>query len=44
MVIAAEAAGLAGFHHDHLLVPVDQADRAVVYLLSLRGLEPRPHR
>lgn len=27
---------LAGFHHDHLLVPVGEADRAVDCLLSLR--------
>lgn len=28
---------LAGFHHDHLLVPVDRADDAIGCLQSLRG-------
>lgn len=28
---------LAGFHHDHLLVPADRADDAVAVLRSLRG-------
>lgn len=28
---------LAGFHHDHLLVPVDEVDRAVDCLRSLGG-------
>ncbi len=27
---------LAGYHHDHLLVPVDQADQAIAVLDSLR--------
>ena len=27
---------LAGFHHDHLLVPVDRADDAIAALLALR--------
>ncbi|HVC24597.1 MAG TPA: ACT domain-containing protein [Acidimicrobiales bacterium] len=27
---------LAGFHHDHLLVPVDDADRAIAVLGALR--------
>lgn len=28
---------LAGFHHDHLLVPIDQADDAIRVLEALRG-------
>ncbi len=28
---------LAGFHHDHLLVPVDKADRALECLAELRA-------
>ena len=28
---------LAGYHHDHLLVPVDQADRAIAVLTALRS-------
>jgi len=28
---------LAGYHHDHLLVPVDQADRAITALAALRS-------
>ena len=28
---------LAGFHHDHLLVPADRADEAVAALEGLRG-------
>ena len=28
---------LAGFHHDHLLVPVDDVDRALAALEHLRG-------
>ena len=28
---------LAGYHHDHLLVPLDLADRAITALESLRG-------
>jgi uncharacterized protein len=28
---------LAGYHHDHLLVPVDRADEAIAALRSLRG-------
>lgn len=35
---------LAGFHHDHLLVPVDLADRAVDCLLSLRDRDGRAGR
>jgi len=35
---------LAGFHHDHILVPVDQADRAVDCLRSLDGRAGRPNR
>jgi uncharacterized protein len=27
---------LAGFHHDHLLVPVNRADDALVALTALR--------
>ena len=27
---------LAGFHHDHLLVPLDRADDAIACLLGLR--------
>lgn len=27
---------LAGYHHDHLLVPIDQAERAVAVLSALR--------
>ena len=30
---------LAGFHHDHLLVPVDRVDDAVAVLRSLGGAE-----
>jgi hypothetical protein len=28
---------LAGFHHDHLLVPVDKADHCIAVLSALRG-------
>ena len=28
---------LAGFHHDHILVPFDRADEAIAVLLSLRS-------
>lgn len=28
---------LAGFHHDHLLVPVDEADHCIAVLSALRG-------
>ena len=31
---------LAGYHHDHLLVPIEKADRAIAVLEELRG--PRP--
>lgn len=34
---------LAGFHHDHLLVPVDRREEAVRVLHGLRGEEPSPH-
>jgi hypothetical protein len=27
---------LAGYHHDHLLVPVDKADQAIAVLAALR--------
>jgi hypothetical protein len=32
---------LAGYHHDHLLVPVDQAERSIGILNALRS-SPRP--
>ncbi len=32
---------LAGYHHDHLLVPVDQADRAIAVLEALRDSHRR---
>jgi hypothetical protein len=28
---------LAGYHHDHVLVPVDQADQAIAVLTALRS-------
>jgi hypothetical protein len=28
---------LAGFHHDHLLVPVDKADNCIAVLSALRA-------
>lgn len=31
---------LAGYHHDHLLVPFEMADRAVAVLEALRGSRP----
>ena len=31
---------LAGFYHDHLLVPVDVADQAIAALASLRNVAP----
>ncbi len=33
---------LAGFHHDHLLVPVDRADQCLAVLSALRG-SPAAH-
>jgi hypothetical protein len=33
---------LAGFHHDHLLVPVDKADQCLAVLSALRG-SPAAH-
>ncbi len=35
---------LAGYHHDHLLVPIDKADLSIAVLKALRGGEhgPRP--
>jgi len=32
---------LAGFHHDHLLVPIDQAERSISVLNALRGSSRR---
>jgi len=33
---------LAGYHHDHLLVPIDQAERSIAVLNELRsGSHPR---
>ena len=28
---------LAGYHHDHLLVPIDKADLTIAVLKALRG-------
>lgn len=33
---------LAGFHHDHLLVPHDDADRAIAAIEALRGRSAPP--
>lgn len=33
---------LAGFHHDHLLVPADRAGEAIACLEALRGSEGEP--
>ncbi len=32
---------LAGYHHDHLLVPIDQADQAIAVLEALRDSHRR---
>jgi hypothetical protein len=32
---------LAGYHHDHLLVPIDQADQAIAVLNALRDSHRR---
>jgi|SRR5271165_6243865 len=32
---------LAGYHHDHILVPIDLAERSIPVLNALRG-SPRP--
>ena len=31
---------LAGYHHDHLLVPVDEAERSIAVLNALRDARP----
>ena len=32
---------LAGYHHDHVLVPVDQAEKSIALLEALRGSQRR---